>query len=209
MESTSTERSKSYRLQFGLGATIGVVLLLPVMVGVAAAIESLALDAGDTYFNYLDNAWTLRQTLLDSGVPIRFVTHYYTLAFLSFPGWVSLALISFALGLVHSRFLHVMAVVLSFATVLSQMYSIFVGMPSFLGMPNLYIICLAGGVVVFSSWLLGWIIRGRYNHADRRLNNMSFKVAAQIAIFAGILPLSVYGWWVLKYVQSVSENWPD
>ncbi|MEK6246586.1 MAG: hypothetical protein N2C12_00305 [Planctomycetales bacterium] len=206
MESTNAERSESRRLRFSLRTIITVILLLPVLVGVAAAIDSLAFFAGQFYFDYHNRAWTLRQTLLDSGVPIHFVTHYYTLAYALFPGWLCLAWISFALGLVRSRLFHVVAVVLALATILSQMFGWFIGMPSFLGMPNLYVIIFSGGIIVFTSWLLGWIIRGRDSRAETYSGNSSAKVIVQILLFACILPLSIYGWWVLEIARSVNEN---
>ena len=206
MESTNAKQSESRRLRFDLRTIIAVVLLISVMVGVAAAIDSLAFLAGESYFDYHNRAWELRQSLLNSGVSVQFVTHYYTIAYPCFPGWLCLALIAFALGLGRSRLLHMAAVVLALTTVLSQMYSRFVGTPSFLGMSNLYIICFLGGVIVFMSWLLGSGIRGRYAQVEGPVENNFSRIVLPITLFACMLPLSLFGWWTLEIARSVNES---
>ena len=81
-------------------------------------------------------------------------------------------------------------------------------MPSFLGMANLYIICFVGGVIVFMSWLLGWGIRGRYAKVEGPLENKFSRIVLPITLFICILPLSLFGWWVLEIARSANQNLP-
>lgn len=187
--------SKRRWYQYSLLELLAVSVLLIVFIGAIAGLNTYAYIYADD-FEYMDWVFEIRRSLGES-IGYGFLTTYWALASTDFPGWFCAAVIAFSLGLIRNRYTHVAAVVLSISSVITEMISRFV-IPSFLFIPKLWLVCFTGGLISIFSWFVGWIIRGRHYDAARPIQNKWISIAILVILLAIILPLSIFGWWVLR-----------
>ena len=112
---------------------------------------------------------TIRNTLIDWGLPIRFVTAYVSFALLRAPQWCLLAATTFALGLTHKRWAHRLAWVVSLSTPIADIVndvlpsgSWWGGSPDLVADPKLRLISATGALIGVIAWWLAYLVRGRH-----------------------------------------------
>lgn len=196
-----------HRLQFSMRALLVIPLVLVIYVGLAVAID---LYASHVSFSLFGIGWLsdTRYWLIGAGVPANFVTGYIAFAQLRLPGWIVLAAATLFLGLRRSRRAHLLAWLLALAFPISELIGhswasasgFFPGVNVLLSF-NVRIVSAFGFVVGIAAWLIGWSLRGRrYDLAAERRATW-FSRVVQIAIWALILAVSVYGWTALASLR--------
>jgi len=198
------ESSKKRRLQYGVRALMLAPLVMIVFVGLACFVDiyTSLLSYWLFGFGWERDVWNW---LIGVGIPVSFVTGYVSFALLRLPGWLVLAVATFALGLRRSRRSHFLAWLFALSFPLSELIASSwfdssghsFSDSSLLTSFHVRIVSAFGFAVGISAWFLGWWMRGRNydDAAERRVT--SFGRTVQIAIWTLVLIGSGYGWFGL------------